>query len=537
MATVLIADAMPIVRSALRSLLADMGHGDVQEAADVPTALTLARQCNPHLVILELALPGPGGLDLLRRLRARDASHKVLVYSQQNPAHFAPLCFKAGASGFVGKHEEVASLRKAIADVLAGRGHFAREYMQPGGSSELDNLTPRESAVLQLIAEGRSNLRIAEQLRISFKTVSTYKAHLLEKLHVSSNVELAEIARRNGLVAGQQASGATTAEALPAELGLLRNLVDAAPNPMFVRTTEGRLLFCNQPFLDYYRLTAEEALGSGFAEARWFSPAVRKTLPEGFARIALEGAPLALTTRVEIFGQARVIHYWMVPYRDSQGHACGVLGGLQDITDSEGQLVSLRDRWLAAQAQARLQADLHQASLDELAASIAALALHPATPGLSSLANRLKRLQQQYPSPHAGETPPVQVCDLPEFVGRCLIGHPQSLFGVRRIDTRRVWLDTEALRDWVTTAIGLFQLDPDNPVWIHLEMCVRGQGQVQARLELTGQAGPQSVIDFNHCQRVAQYLQGNFAHGCNEQQLALELELNLPQAGGIEEQL
>lgn len=86
MATVLIADAMPIVRSALRSLLADMGHEDVQEAADVPTALTLARQCNPHLVILELALPGPGGLDLLRRLRARDASHKVLVYSQQNPA-------------------------------------------------------------------------------------------------------------------------------------------------------------------------------------------------------------------------------------------------------------------------------------------------------------------------------------------------------------------------------------------------------------------------------------------------------------------
>ncbi|MFJ3076487.1 response regulator [Pseudomonas sp. NPDC087029] len=533
MATVLIADAMPIVRSALRSLLADMGHGDVQEAADVPTALTLARQCNPHLVILELALPGPGGLDLLRRLRARDASHKVLVYSQQNPAHFAPLCFKAGASGFVGKHEEVASLRKAIADVLAGRGHFAREYMQPGGSSELDNLTPRESAVLQLIAEGRSNLRIAEQLRISFKTVSTYKAHLLEKLHVSSNVELAEIARRNGLVAGQQAGGATTAEALPAELGLLRNLVDAAPNPMFVRTTEGRLLFCNQPFLDYYRLTAEEALGSGFAEARWFSPAVRKTLPEGFARIALEGAPLALTTRVEIFGQARVIHYWMVPYRDSQGHACGVLGGLQDITDSEGQLVTLRDQWLAAQAQAKQQADFYRASLSELAQNVAALALHPATPGLSSLTNRLQRLQRQE---HAG-TPHAQVCDLPAFIGRCLIGHPQSLLAVRRIDTQRVWLDTEAFSDWMNTAIGLFRIDAENPAWIYLDMCVRGQGQVQARLELTGQAGPQSVIDFNHCQRVAQYLQGNFAHGCHEQQLALELELNLPQAGGIEEQL
>ncbi|MDD2047753.1 response regulator [Pseudomonas putida] len=532
MATVLIADAMPIVRSALRNLLADMGHPDVEEAADVPTALTLTRQSNPQLVILELALPGPGGLDLLRRLRARDGSQKVLVYSHQNPAHFAPLCFQAGASGFVGKLEDMTSLRKAIADVLAGRGHFAREYMQPGGGSELDNLTPREAAVLQLIAEGRSNLRIADELSISFKTVSTYKAHLLEKLHVSSNVELADIARRNGLVAGQEpAAGALTADAIPAELGLLRNLVDAAPNPMFVRTTEGRLLFCNQKFLDYYRITAEEALGSGFAEARWFSPAVRKMLPEGFARIALEGVPMAVTTRVEIFGEARVMHFWMVPYRDSQGHACGVLGGLQDITDSEGQLVNLRDRWLAAQAQAQQQADFYEASLNELAGCVTALALHPATPGLSSLSNRLKRLQRLYLLQEGSGAPPVQVCDLPAFIGRCLIGHPQSLFGIHRIDTRWVWLGTEAFSDWMTTAIGLFQVDSDNPVWINLQMCVRGQGQVQARLELSGQAGPQSIIDLNHCQRVAQYLQGKFVHGSHEQRLAIELELNLPQAG------
>ncbi|MHC2148944.1 response regulator [Pseudomonas sp. 210_17 TE3656] len=532
MATVLIADAMPIVRSALRNLLADLGHEDVHEAADVPTALTLTRQCNPQLVILEIALPGPGGLDLLRRLRARDGNQKVLVYSFQNPAHFAPLCFKAGASGFVGKHEDMTSLRKAISDVLAGRGHFAREHMQPGGGSELDNLTPRESAVLQLIAEGRSNLRIAEELRISFKTVSTYKAHLLEKLHVSSNVELAEIARRNGLVAGQEpAAGAVTADAIPAELGLLRNLVDAAPNPMFVRTTEGQLLFCNQKFLDYYRITAEEALGSGFTEARWFSQAVRKTLPEGFARIALEGVPLAVTTRVEIFGEARVMHYWMVPYRDSQGRACGVLGGLQDITDSEGQLVTLRDQLLVAEAQARRQADFYEASLRELAGCIDALALHPATPGLSSLTGRLKRLERLYQFQESSRAPLAQACDLPAFIGRCLIGHPQSLFGVQRIDTRRVWLDTEVFSDWMTTAIGLFRGDADNPVWIHLDMCVRGQGQVQARLELSGHAGPQSIIDLNHCQRVAQYLQGKFVHGRHEQGLAIELELTLPQAG------
>ncbi|MGH8484654.1 MAG: response regulator, partial [Pseudomonas sp.] len=484
MATVLIADAMPIVRSALRNLLAEMGHQDVHEAADVPTALSLARQCNPQLVILEIALPGSGGLDLLRRLRARDCTQKVLVYSLQNPAHFAPLCFKAGASGFIGKHEDMPSLRKAIGDVVAGRGHFAREYMQPGGGSELENLTPREAAVLQLIAEGRSNLRIAEELRISFKTVSTYKAHLLEKLHVSSNVELAEIARRNGLVAGQEpAAGAVTAEAIPTELGLLRNLVDAAPNPMFVRTTEGRLLFCNQKFLDYYRITAEEALGSGFAEARWFSQAVRKSLPEGFARFALEGVPMSVTTRVEIFGEARVMHYWMVPYRDSQGHTSGVLGGLQDITDSEGQLVTLRDQLLAADARARQQADFYEASLSELAGCVDALALHPSTPGLSRLTDRLKRLGRLCQIQESARAPLAQACDLPAFISRCLIGYPQSLFGVQRIDTRRVWLDTEMFSDWMTTAIGLFQADSESPAMIHLEMRVRGQGQVQARLE------------------------------------------------------
>lgn len=174
--------------------------------------------------------------------------------------------------------------------------------MQPGSGGELACLTPRELAVLQLIAEGNSNLCIAEQLRISFKTVSTYKGHLREKLHVDSNVELAEIARRNGLVAGQESgAGALTAETLPLELGMLRGLVDAAPNPMFVGTIEGRLLFCNQRFLDYYRISAEEALNLGHADARWFSPALRKTIPESFRRLVNEGVPFAVTNRIQYF--------------------------------------------------------------------------------------------------------------------------------------------------------------------------------------------------------------------------------------------
>ncbi|MDH4872371.1 response regulator [Pseudomonas sp. BN515] len=534
MATVLIADATPIVRGALRDLLEEMGHQEVQEAADVPTALTLAREWKPQLVILEIALPGSGGLDLLRRLRARDASQKVLVYSRQNAAHFAPLCFRAGASGFVSKQEDMANLRKAISDVLAGRGHFAREHMEPGGGNELDCLTPRESAVLQLIAEGKTNLRIAEELRISFKTVSTYKAHLLEKLHVSSNVELAEIARRNGLVAGQEPSvGAVAAETLPVELGLLRSLVDAAPTPMFVRTTEGRLLFCNQNFLDYYRISADEALGSGFAEARWFPPAVRKTLPEGFARVVREGAPMAITTRVEIFGEARVMHYWMVPYRDSQGQAAGILGGLQDVTDSEGQLITLRDQLLAAEAQARRQADFYRESLQELAGWVAALELHPATPGLSALTERLERLRRLCQFQEKSVVPADEPCDLPALIGRCLVGHPETLFGVQQIDASRVWLDTGTFAEWMATTLGLFRVDIDSPVLIRLEMRVRGQGRVHARLEISGRAAPESIIDLSHCQHLAEHLEGTFVQGRHEGGLEIEFSLALPQAESV----
>lgn len=532
MATVLLADATPIVRSALRDLLEDMGHEVVQEAADVPTALTLTREYKPQLVILEIALPGSDGLDLLRRLRARDASQKVLVYSRQNAAHFGPLCFQSGASGFVSKQEDMAILRKAIADVLAGRGHFAREHMQPGGGSELDCLTRRELAVLQLIAEGKTNLRIAEELRISFKTVSTYKAHLLEKLHVSSNVELAEVARRNGLLAGHEpAAGAGLATALPAELGLLRHLVDAAPNPMFVRSTEGQLLFCNQKFLDYYRINAEEALGSGFADAHWFPPAVRKTLPDGFARVAREGVPMAVTTRVEIFGEARVMHYWMVPYRDNQGRASAILGGLQDVTESEGQLVTLRDQVLAAEAQGRRQAEFYEASLQELAGRIDALGLHPATPGLSALTLRLERLQRLCRLQEEAVATAAETCDLPALIGRCLVGQPETLFGVQRIDARRVWLDTGAFAEWMATALGLLRIDVDHPALMHLEMRVRGQGQVHARLEMAGRAAPDSIIDLNHCKRMAEYLEGSFAHGRHDERLEIELELVLPQAG------
>ncbi|PJI47313.1 MAG: hypothetical protein CTR55_20410 [Pseudomonas sp.] len=528
MATVLLVDPTPIVRSALRDLLESMGHVVLEEADDVPTGLGIARAAQPQLVILEMALPGAGGLDLLRRLRARDPAQKLLVYSRQNPAHFAPLCFQAGASGFVSKDEDLAGLRKAILDVLAGRAHFAREHMQPGSGNELASLTPRELAVLQLIAEGHPNVRIAEQLRISFKTVSTYKGHLLEKLHVGSNVELAEIARRNGLLTEQEpAAGAVSSEELPLELGVLRGLVDAAPTPMLVRNIEGRLLFCNQRFLDYFRITADEALHSGLTDARWFPPALRQTLPESYRRLVNDGIPVAVTMRVEIFGEPRVLHYWMVPYRDASGRPTGVLGGLQDITSSEEHLIELRDRALLVESRLRQRTELYTASLTELAGRLDDMGLHPATPGLANLSARLERLRRICDLEDGQVASAPVACELHPLISRSLAGHTASLFGMPSLGVDRVWLDAQAFSEWMTSVLALFHADARIPLTLRLSVTMRGAGRIGVSLEVSGQPAPESVIDRHHAERLAEHLEGRLRYERTENELLVVLELEL----------
>ncbi|MBD9504263.1 response regulator [Pseudomonas sp. PDM17] len=522
MARVLLADATPIVRDALRTLLEEMGHEVAAEAIDVPNALSLAREAHPDLVVLELNLPGAGGLDLLRRLRARDARQKVLVYSRQNPAHFAPLCFQAGASGFVSKHEDTALLRKAIADVLAGRGHFAREHMQSGPEDVLGGLTPRELSVLQLIAEGQSNVRIAEQLRISFKTVSTYKAHLLEKLRVGSNVELADIARRAGLVADYP-SGAAVAEALPAEIGMLRELVDAAPNPMFVRGVDSRLLFCNQRFLDYHRISVDEALGSRLADSPWLPQQYREVLPEKFQALVEKGVPVTTTFRVDLAGSHHVVHAWMVPCRDSGGQPTGVLGGLQDITDSEGELLEWRDRALAAEARLHRIREIGTAALDELTMHLAGLELHPATPGLTGVFESLRRLRSTSNPREDHPAPALLPCDLSPVIERCLAAYPDCRFADHCSEPLHGWLDAELFAHWLCGALELL----GEPEQVTLAARAVRQGQLLVRLELSGLGGTGSVILQQYVQRLAQRMNARMGAERNAERLAIDLELEL----------
>lgn len=533
MSRVLLADATPIVRSAMRDLLEEMKHEVVGEAADVPAALALAREQAPDLVIIELALPGAGGLDLLRRLRARDKAMKLLVYSRLSRAHFEPLCFQIGANGFVAKSDDLGALRKAVSEVLAGRAHFDREHMQPGGGTELERLTPRELAVLQMLGEGHSNLQIAERLLISFKTVSTYKARLLEKLHVHSNVELADIARRNGLLPGGEVPpNLAQPEELKGELSMLRKLVDAAPTPMFIRDREGRLVFCNQQFLDFHRLTSDVAIGSTLSDNRWLSERARGRLPERFKEMVESPEPISFLSNLLVFGKPRTLYCWAMPYRDGDGKVLGVFGGMQDVTENESKLLELRDRAMYAETRLKQQISAWLETLDELCRltepqQTAALAEQ----ALANLHERLQHLKRtSQPTDLRPELSPTP-CDLPLLLERQLAARAQINVSITGAEGVWVWLDAERLGEWLDVALGAFRGGQRAALNVDLEMHAGDEGRLGARIVVGSSAAESlSAIDLLLCRKLAETLEGQFAQRVDGERLQVSLELDLPKA-------
>src|SRR5262245_34566099 len=190
MSTILIADRFPVIRQALRSVLERAGHQIIGEADNGPEALMFCRERNPDLMIIELSIPRLGGLDVLRRLRASASPVKILVYSSQEVDLYASRCFQFGADAFVSKRESMEELQGAVSAVLHGRSYFPSEaihsseavVVSASGEFDAGQLSSRELTVLRLLAQGLSNQQIADQLALSYKTVSTYKVRLQQKL-------------------------------------------------------------------------------------------------------------------------------------------------------------------------------------------------------------------------------------------------------------------------------------------------------------------------------------------------------------------
>ena len=203
----LLVDDHALVREGLRALLEDAeGLEIVAEAGDGERAVQLARQHAPDLVLLDLLMPGIGGLEALRRMRADRPGARVLVLTSAQEDAAVREAIAAGALGFLYKDATRAELVRAVRDAAAGRPALdpeaQRALMRPPERSPLDELTPRERSVLELLAQGRSNRQIALRLDLTEGTVKGYVSTILDKLGVQDRTGAALVAVQHGLGGG-----------------------------------------------------------------------------------------------------------------------------------------------------------------------------------------------------------------------------------------------------------------------------------------------------------------------------------------------
>jgi len=379
MSTVLVVDHLPIVRDGLRAVLERAGHQVLAEVDNGQDALLQCRQLHPELVILELLVPRLGGLDLLRRLRASHDGVKLLVYSVQEAGLYAARSLQAGADAYVCKTDAVAELERALQAVSHGRSYFPREATRQEAQgprseveSELAQLSGRELTVLQMLSQGLSNKDIADQLSLSYKTVSTYKARLHQKLNVGNDFQLLEVARSHGLVAGEDGArtlGTPTDPQLLREYGLLRGLLDAAPYPMFVRDLEGRLLMCNRRYLGFVGESFETIRGTTLEQANWLPAQVRERSQQRFNESVSREEPFILEAVIEYLGVPTALYAWCTPFRDESGQLVAMLGGMRDLTERDRMLARLRHEG----AEARLESQLKSSTLAAISQELQAL--------------------------------------------------------------------------------------------------------------------------------------------------------------------
>jgi two-component system invasion response regulator UvrY len=205
MTAILLVEDHAIVRSGIRKLLSDRPGTALEEAATGEAALVKLRAGPFDLLILDLNLPGLGGLELLRRILASYPALKVLVFSLHTEAVYAARAMETGARGYISKNAAPEELLQAIETVLAGGSAIERDIAQELGNrggeddSYLRPLTRRDLEILRLLADGKSLAQIAEALGVAYKTVANTLTRIKDKLGVSQTADLIRIAIGQGL--------------------------------------------------------------------------------------------------------------------------------------------------------------------------------------------------------------------------------------------------------------------------------------------------------------------------------------------------
>ncbi|CAD6558650.1 Response regulator UvrY [Paraburkholderia hiiakae] len=209
MTRVLIADDHELVREGLRQIFQRSQRFEVVgEAADTPATMALVRSTPAQVLVLDLSMPGRNGIEVIKEIRSAQPGLRVLVLTMHAEQQYAVRAFKAGASGYLTKESASAELLLAVEKVAAGGVYvslamaeqYAQSLQKPEETLPHQQLSDREFDVFRRIAAGDTITEIANALNLSAKTVSTYKARILEKMQMPHEAALVRYAARHQLL-------------------------------------------------------------------------------------------------------------------------------------------------------------------------------------------------------------------------------------------------------------------------------------------------------------------------------------------------
>ncbi len=209
MAKILLADDHRLVRSGLKQIINQDAHHEIFEASNAGSIFNYLQNEEINLVILDINLPGKNGIEILQQMKEEGMSIPVLVLSMYPPDPYAVRAFRAGAMGYLTKDAAPTEMMKAIDDILNGKKYISVQYTedilgqlasQQNQTADHRSLSDREFNVFIRLAQGAGISTIAGELNLSVKTISTYKARVMEKMNMHTPQELTSYALKNNLI-------------------------------------------------------------------------------------------------------------------------------------------------------------------------------------------------------------------------------------------------------------------------------------------------------------------------------------------------
>lgn len=208
MTRIMLVDDHDLVRNGIKRLLADTPDMEVVgEAPNGEAALAAARATTPEVILMDVTMPGIGGLEATRKLLRIDPHVKIIGVSVHADGPLPARMLEAGAAGYLTKGCDVNEMIRAIRKVVRGERYVGADVAQQmvlnnldGDSTAIDSLSPRELEVMLLVSQGHKLKQISDKLCLSPKTISTYRARVLKKLTASTDVELTHMALQMGLI-------------------------------------------------------------------------------------------------------------------------------------------------------------------------------------------------------------------------------------------------------------------------------------------------------------------------------------------------